>query len=257
MALITLTTDFGESDHYVGTLKAEILSKNPQQVIVDISHRIKSCDLAHGAFVVKSAMPAFPAGTVHVVAVDSIGNQGDAQLAVELEEHFILLTDNGLLGLISDEEPKRVVVLPREEVNPSPFPTRDILAPAALELAQGRDLAELGSLVENYHRVLGRRMRANKEQILGHVIRVDHYGNLITNIDQESFCQYADGRRFQVIIGRENFTRINHSINETGSGDCFLIFNSLGLLEIGINKGRASQLLGLKFDSPVKIVFDS
>ena len=256
MALITLTSDFGESDHYVGAVKASILGINHQQAIVDITHNVQNFDLAHGAFVMRASFRSFPAGTVHIVAVDSVGNQGDKQLAVQLEDHFFLLTDNGLLGLISDSEPQAVVQLNLPDEKASAFPARDILGPAAAKLANGTAIEELGTVVEDYQRMLGRKLRATKEQIQGHVIRVDHYGNLITNIEREVFCQLSKDKRFRVVIGREQFRRINESINETGSGDCFIIFNSLGLLEIGINKGHAAQLLGLRFDSPVKIIFE-
>ncbi len=256
MALITLTSDFGESDHYVGAVKASILGVNHNLSIVDLSHNIQNFDLAHGAFVVRASFRSFPKGTVHVVAVDSIGNRGDKQLAVQLEDHFFLVTDNGLLGLISDVEPQAIVELAYKGEKPSPFPVRDILGPAAARLADGIDIQELGNPVEGYKRMLGRKLRATKEQIQGHVVRVDHYGNLITNIEQKVFCEFSKGKRFTVVIGREQFKRINDSINETGSGDCYIIFNSLGLLEIGINKGHASELLGLRFDSPVKIILE-
>lgn len=256
MALITLTSDFGESDHYAGALKASILTINPAQTIVDISHRIQNFDLAHGAFVLGAAFRSFPEGSIHIIAVDSIGNTGDKQLAVHLEQHFFLLTDNGLIGLISEEEPQVVVELSIDGQDASNFPARDILGPAAARLSQGQSIEQLGRKIGEYKRMRGRYLRANKEQILGHVIRVDHYGNLITNINKEVFCKLSEGKRYKVVIGRESFKRIHQSINETGSGDCFLIFNSLGLLEVGINKGHASQLLGLKFDSPVKIIFE-
>ena len=257
MALITLTSDFGESDHYVGAVKASILGINHQQPIVDITHNIQNFDLAHGAFVIRASFRSFPPGTVHLVAVDSVGNQGDKQLAVQLDDHYFLLTDNGLLGLISDSEPQTVVELNSEQDKPSAFPARDILGPAAAKLANDTAIEELGPTIEDYKRMLGRRLRATKEQIQGHVIRVDHYGNLITNIEQEVFCEFSKGKQFKVVIGREQFKRINESINETGSGDCYIMFNSLGLLEIGINKGHAAELLGLRFDSPVKILFEN
>ncbi len=256
MALITLTSDFGESDHYVGGLKASILSINPQLTVVDISHKIQNFDLAHGAFVLRAAIKSFPIGSIHIIAVDSIGNTGDKQLAVHLAGHFFLLTDNGLLGLISEEEPDAVVELTWEQSEISSFPARDILGPAAARLANGEDISALGTVKEDFKKMMGRHLRANKEQILGHVIRVDHYGNLITNIDEEVFYKLSEGKRFRVVIGREQFKRIHPAISETGSGDCYIIFNSLGLLEVGINKGHASELLGLRFDSPIKIIFE-
>lgn len=255
MAIITLTSDFGESDHYVGALKGTILSAIPSQVLVDISHQIQNFDLAHGAFVLRSAFPTFPRGTIHLVAVDTVGNKGNSHLAVQLEGHFFLLADHGLLGLLSEQEPQMVVELPAEQGSGA-FPALEILAPAAIELANGTPVKKLGNPKSEYNKMVGRQMRVNKNQIIGHVLRVDHYGNLITNIRQEEFCRLNQGNGYSILIGREQFRRLNNSINETGSGDCFIMFNSMGLLEVGINKGNASQLMGLKFDSPVKITFE-
>jgi S-adenosylmethionine hydrolase len=256
MAIITLTSDFGESDHYVGALKGTILTADPSQVIVDITHHIQNFDLSHGAFVLKSSYPTFPNGSIHLVAVDTVGNQGNTQLAVQLDDHFFLLNDHGLLGLISDDEPQTVVELPWSQEQPSTFPALEVLAPAAIALAKGTSIKKLGKHRSEYHKMVGRRMRANKHEIIGHVVRVDHYGNLITNIGKEEFYRLNKGKEYTILIGREKFRRLNNSINETGSGDCFVIFNSLGLLEVGINKGNASELMGLKFDSPIKISFE-
>jgi len=256
MPVITITSDFGEVDHYTGALKAGILSINEDQAIVDISHKIQQFDLAHGAFVVRSVFRDFPEGSIHLIAVDSHGNNGDAYLGVYLEQHYFLVTDHGILGLLSDQVPDLVVKLDPAGEGSSAFPAKEIMAPAAAKLANGTALEDLGTPVEDYKRMIGRHLRANKDQILGHVVRVDHYGNLITNITRDVFCKLSKGKRYQIIIGREPFRRVHDSINETGSGDCFLIFNSLGLLEIGINKGNAAELLGLRFDSPVKIILE-
>ena len=257
MAIITLTSDFGESDHYVGALKGALLSANPTQVIADISHQIASFDLAHGAFVLRSAFPAFPKGSIHLVAVDSAGNQQSRHLAVKLRDHLFLMADHGLLGLISDEEPQMVVELPSDGATSTTFPSLEVLVPAATQLAKGTPIEKLGTPVEDYHKMVGRHMRVNKTEIIGHVIRVDHYGNLITNIKQEEFCRLHQDNKFTILIGREKFRRLNNNINETGSGDCFILFNHMGLLEVGINKGNASELMGLQFDAPIKITFEN
>ena len=196
MAIITLTSDFGESDHYVGALKGTILSSIPSQILVDISHNIQNFDLAHGAFVLKSAFPSFPKGSIHLVAVDTVGNQNNSFLAVQYEDHFFLLTDHGLLGLICEDEPQMVVELKWSEETPSAFPALEVLAPAAIELANGTSIAKLGKKTIDYKKMVGRQMRSNKQQIIGHVVRVDHYGNLITNIYREAFCELSKNKAF-------------------------------------------------------------
>ena len=211
--------------------------------------------MAHGAFVLRSAIASFPKGSIHLVAVDTVGHRGNSYLSVLLDGHYFLLPDHGMLGLLSDGDPELVVELPVPQEKPSAFPALDVLVPAAIALANGKSMKELGTPTTEYHKMVGRQMRIHKDQIIGHVVRVDHYGNLITNIQREEFCNLSQGKQYTILIGREQFRQLNQSINETGSGDCFVIFNSMDLLEIGINKGNASELMGLQFDSPIKITF--
>ena len=256
MAIITFISDFGYSDHYVAAVKGKILQINPNQQIIDISHSIEHFDIAHGSYVLKMAFKDFPEGTVHIVAVDSNGGPGEQIVALKLEGHFFVGVDNGLFGLISDAEPGEIVSLNSDEVRRSSFPARDLMATAAAKIAQGVPLPELGTPVEAVKRLLGRSMRATKKQISGHVIRVDHYGNLITNIEQTAFKILSKGKNYSIRFGRESFSKVHDAISQTGNGDIFIIFNSLGLLEIGINKGSASELLGLRYDNPINIIFE-
>lgn len=256
MAIITFISDFGYSDHYVAAVKGKILQVNPAQQIIDISHSIEHFDIAHGSYVLKMVFKDFPQGSVHMVAVDSNGASGEKIVALKLEEHFFIGVDNGLFGLVSDAEPSEVVALNTEDNKAHSFPARDIMAAAAAKLAQGAPLSELGTSVDSVKRLLGRSMRATKKQIAGHVIRIDHYGNLITNIEKTAFDILSKGKNYAIRFGRENFSKVNDAISQTGNGDIFIIFNSLGLLEIGINKGSASELLGLRHDNPVNIIFE-
>lgn len=254
MAIITLLTDSGDSDHYAGAIKARIIGINPNVTIIDISHRIMPCDIAHGAYVLKSVFRDFPKGTIHVVGVDSTGNRDDQFLALQLEDHFFLGVDNGLLGLISDRPHQQVVQLPK--TGETTFPEKDVLAPAAARLAAGEALNKIGTPLETFRKMLNRQVKATRKIIAGHVMRVDNYGNLITNINKVDFDILTKGRNYTVQFGGEKFRRVHTNYFQTEQGDCFLIFNSMGLLEIGIYKGNASELLGLQYDSPVNITFD-
>ncbi len=256
MAIVTLLTDSGESDHYVAAIKARILGINPGVKIVDISHSIGSSDIAHGAFVLKSVFRDFPKGTVHLVGVDAAGNRGDAFIGVQLEDHYFLGVDNGLLGLISDKPHQAVVEL--NMINPitTTFPEKEILAPAAARLASGVALLDIGVLMNSFKKSIARFVKATKKQISGHVIRVDNFGNLITNIPKDAFDTLSAGKTYTIQFGGEKFRRIHTNYHQTEQGDCFLVFNSLSYLEIGIYKGNASELLGLTYDSPVNIIFE-
>lgn len=256
MAIVTLLTDSGESDHYVAAIKAKILSVNPGVKIVDISHRIAPCDIAHAAFVLKSVFKDFPKGTVHLVGVDATGSRGDSFIALQLDDHFFVGVDNGLFGLISDKAQQNGVEL--NTINPiiSIFPEKDILANVAAKLASGISINDLGKSIGTFKRMIGRFVKATKKQIAGNVIRIDNFGNLITNIPKDAFDTLSKGKKYTIQFGGEKFRRIHTNYHQADQGDCFLIFNSLDLLEIGIYKGNASELLGLSYDSSVNIIFE-
>ncbi len=256
MAIITFLTDSGESDHYVAAMKAKILGINPGVTLIDISNRIAPCDIAHGAYVLKSVYNDFPKGTVHLVGVDSSGNRDEVYLALQLDDHFFVGVDNGFFGLISDKTHQQVVQL--NSINPiqTTFAEKDILAPAAAKLASGVAITTLGKPLQSYRKMINRQVKATKRIIAGHVLRVDNFGNLITTINKVDFDILTKGRSYTIQFGGEKFRRIHTNYNQTEQGECFLLFNSMGLLEIGIYKGNASELLGLQYDSPVNITFD-
>lgn len=256
MAIVTLLTDSGKSDHYAGAIKAAILKVNPGINIVDISHQVDACDIAHGAFLLRSVFRDFPKGTVHLVGVDAVGNPGDAFIALQLEDHFFVGVDNGLFGLISSKSHQQLVALNTITTVESTFPEKDIMAPASAKLASGVAITSLGKPMTTFKKMIDRHVKATRKLIAGHVIRVDHYGNLITNIPKTDFDILSKGKNFTVQFGGEKFRKIHTNYNQTEQGDCFLIFNSQGFLEIGIYKGNATELLGLIYDSPISITFD-
>jgi S-adenosylmethionine hydrolase len=256
MAIVTLLTDSGESDHYVAAIKARIISVNPGIRIVDLTHQIKSADIAHAAFVLRAVFRDFPKGTVHLIGVDSTGNRNDAYIALKLEDHYFVGCDNGLLGLISDKPHQQLATL--NTINPivTTFPERDIFAAAAAKLASGVDITSLGPPMPMFRKMIDRQVKATKKQISGTIIRVDAMGNLITNIPKEAFDILSKDKTYTIQFGGEKFRRINTQYHQAEQGECFILFNSLGLLEIGINRGNASQLLGLDYDNMVNIFFD-
>lgn len=253
MAIITFTSDFGLQDGYIAIVKAKILSSDPNATIVDISHLVEPANLPEAAFLLASTYNQFPKGTVHITAIDSVGSKGDEYIAVELNDHFFVGTNNGLLSLVAEVAPTKVVKI---ENDISTFPARDVFANAAVKLANGSALSELGSDLVDFKRLIGRSVRATRKEIAGTVLKVDHYGNLITSIHKKDFDILSKDKTYTIKFGRQEATSVNLQSNEADPGDWFVLFNHLGLLEIGIRNGNASQLLGLKFDSPVWIKFD-
>jgi S-adenosyl-L-methionine hydrolase (adenosine-forming) len=256
MAIITLLTDSGESDHYVAAIKAKIISINPGIRIVDISHKISPCDIGHAAFVLRAVFREFPKGTVHLIGVDSAGTKGDHYVAAQLEDHFFVGADNGIFGLLTEKSHQQLAALNVPGGKASTFPERDVFAVAAAKLASGVSLTDLGKPLPSFRRMIDRQVKATKKQITGTIVRVDNFGNLVTNIPQEVFAVLSKDKAFTVQFAGEKFRRINSHYHQAEQGECFIVFNSLGFLEIGIFKGNASELLGLGYDSAVNIVFD-
>jgi len=256
MAIITFMSDFGMSDHYVSAVKAKILSTNPSLRIIDISHEIEPFNIAHAAYVLKHVYRDFPKGTIHIVAVNSHGEKNKRYLCFKIDDHFFLGPDNGIFSLVCQSEPSMIAELFNSENDITSFPAKDILAKNAALIASGSSMNDIGAFTKDYLQKIDRKFRATKKQISGNVIKVDYYGNLIANIEEEVFNVLRKDRKFLIQFGREKMDKVNISYNDVDDGDCFAIFNSLGLLEIGINKGNASRLLGLKYDSAVSIIFE-
>jgi S-adenosylmethionine hydrolase len=256
MAIVTLLTDSGESDHYVAAIKAKIISINPGIRLEDISHKIKASDIAHAAFVLRAVFRDFPKGTVHLVGVDATGNRGDVYLALQLEDHYFVGCDNGLFGLISERPHQHLIELNTINNITTTFPEREVFAPAAAKLASGVAITSLGKQMASFKKMIDRQVKATKKQITGSVIRVDNAGNLITNITKRTFDTLSKGKGYTIHFGGEKFKRIHLQYNQADQGECFIVFNSIGLMEIGIFKGNASQLLGLEYDSMVSVIFD-
>jgi S-adenosyl-L-methionine hydrolase (adenosine-forming) len=254
MAVITFLSDFGYTDHYVAAVKAKLLSLDADCKIVDITHAIEPYNIAHAEYVLGSVYHEFPEGTVHLVGVDTQRNKDGRFHAARHKGHYFLMPDNGLLSLITDGQPELVVELNAEDPY-MPFPVKDLLAPAAVYLAKGGDIEVLGERTFNIRQLLNRQLRLNDHSITGHVIHVDRYGNLITNITRDSVDTIAHGRTFTIHFGRETIGRIHPNYSHIDDGECCCIFNSLNQLCIGINKGHAAELLGLGFDSQIDVRF--
>ncbi|OYX10300.1 MAG: S-adenosyl-l-methionine hydroxide adenosyltransferase [Algoriphagus sp. 32-45-6] len=254
MALVTFLSDFGEKDFYVPAVKAKMFSINPQLSIVDISHAVEAYDLEHAAFLLRSTFREFPRGTVHLVGINTTGAMTQGYIGAKLEDHIFIGPNNGIFSLLADQDPGILVQFADIHVKDSTFPTRDILAPIAAKVASGAAIHDFGGPLSNFRKLMPRHAKATKEQIIGHVIRIDQYGNLITNIRREVFEKLNPGK-FSIQFGRETVSKIQTGYDQVEAGDPFAFFNSLDLLEIGIHIGHAGILLGLKRDSVVYINF--
>lgn len=250
---ITLTADFGRRDHYEAAVRATVKARNAQIEFTNISLEIEQYNIVHGAFVLRSVYDIFPKGSVHIFAVNAHGASDVRYLACKLHEHYFIGPDNGFLSLISEEDPSSVVRI--DDGAAYAFPARDLFADVALRLMQSESLHELGEETESPRRMLARQLKVTKDQIMGNVVHIDHYGNLITNIDKGNFDKVRDKRDFEIRFFREKVRKLSESYAQVDPGDCLVLFNAQGLLEIAINQGNAAELLGLHYDSPVYVRF--
>jgi S-adenosylmethionine hydrolase len=253
MGLITLLTDFGYRDHYVAALKARLLHLAPGLPVVDISHGVEPFNIAHAVHVLQAVFRDFPAGTVHVIGVDDhgVGPEPGWQVAL-FKGHYFVAGDNGILALLTSGAPEQLVALPAAI---TASPTRDVLLPAAVALAQGAALTDLGPLVTTFHQLNNRQVRLQDHRVTGHVAHVDHYGNLITNISRTAVEAVGHGRGFTIHFGRDVVHELHPHFSAAPPGEAVAVFNSQDCLCLGICQGNASELLGLHFDSQVDVRF--
>lgn len=256
MPLITLLTDFGYTDHYLASLKASLLRGEPSSKIIDISHSIQKFNLPGAAFTLQSVFREFPEGTIHLVSVNAQSRRENIFVITKIEGHLFVGRDNGLFSLISESEPEFIIELDNEDNLVSTFPAKAILAPAVIELCKGRKPEELGTAIPELQKMLNRQPRLTHNQIIGQVIHVDTYGNLITNIEKKAFDGIGKGRGFTISFSREKLNGLSKSYSSRDAGDCLALFNHNGIMEIAINLGNASELLGMHYNSPVMINFE-
>lgn len=254
MPVITLLSDFGLSDHFAASVKAKILSLNPSQSFIDISHSIELGNYLQASYIFNSCFKDFPQNTIHLFSINSLYNRSPRFIAVLYKDMYFIGPDNGFLGLIISDGSHKTFDINLESII-SPFPAKDILAPAAAKLSSGIPIESIGKERDDFERMMPISLRATKEQIIGTVIFIDIQGNLVTNIDFRTFEILSKDKKFELKYGREYTSNINILYSDVEPGDSFVLFNSSGFLEIGINQGNASNLLGLDYNSPIIVKF--
>jgi len=253
MPLVTFTSDYGLQDHYVAAVKAKILSDDTTTQIIDVSHLVNPLDVAHGAFIIKNVYQDFPKGSIHFIAVGTTAAQCDRFIVAEIDEHFFVAPDNGILSMISNGEKLKASLI-SENVKDS-FPAKNIMAEAVFKLRTHKSLDVFNNSFLDYKETKNRIASFKDDNISGHIIHIDYYGNAITNISEDIFHAVRHDRGYTISFKRENINRIYHSYNEVGEADCVILFNAANLLEIAIKQGSAYQLLGLRFGDAVNIQF--
>jgi len=269
--LVTITTDFGTQDAYVPAMKGTMLSICPDARLVDVTHDISPQDVMETAFVLQSACPYFPDGSVHLVVVDPGVGTGRRAVAVRDGNRCFVAPDNGILPLVLDSDaPDAAVELDNPDMwrtsTPSTtFHGRDIFAPAAAHLAAGTPLPDLGSPVDSLKPLNWARPTVDTQTVQGWIAHVDHFGNCITNIRRSTLAEalsidelppLGDLPSVKAYAGSGTVSALRSTYGDVPEGDPLLLFGSTGFLEIGVNSGSAAELLDIHKGDSLKLVFD-
>jgi len=255
--IITLTTDYGTNDHLVGTLKGVILKISPDVDIVDITHNVTPYDLLDGALAIGSAYSYFPARTIHVVVIDPGVGTERRPLLVSGETQYFVAPDNGVLSLVYDREASILVRHANVEhyyLHPvsKTFHGRDVFAPIAAWLAKGSQAASMGDEITDYKKFAMPRPKSVDGARKGVVLRVDSFGNLITNFRTEDLPAKAiEDSALQLQIGTQTVSRLVDTFAKGNPGETFAYIGSNGFVEIGVNRGSASKALNVGRGAPV------
>jgi len=264
-SIITLLTDYGINDEYVGVMKGVILSVNPSATIIDISHHIDPQDLVQAAYLIKSTYKYFPKGTVHVIVVDPGVGSDRAIVALEMRGHIFIVPDNGVSTLLMEEaEVDSIIRLDNpsyflESVSQT-FQGRDIFAPVAAHISRGVEINKLGKPIDQRDLVrlsIQKPFISDKGELIGTVVSIDRFGNLITNIELsslEKFCEKSKEKELKVWIGESKITGLSKSYESVNSQSPLVIIGSRGFLEIAVNCGSARRHFMAAKGDTVRIV---
>ncbi len=273
-AVITLITDTGDIDYYIGSVKGAILSECPGAQIIEISKSVKPFHIDEAAYLLKNSWLHFPKGTAHIVLVENRTVTARRILISEHEGHFFVAPDNGIFSLLFEDRNLKIFELDKKIINPEnlPMPSRIIMAKAAARLVTGFHIGDLGHLKVDIFRKLEKSPVITDNAIRGSVVYIDAYHNVITNIRKDLFEKQVQQKNFSIALKRlrrireigyvpelygdgraDHISEINNDYSDVSEGEKLCLFNSNGYLVIAINKGNAAGLLGLDLDSIVQV----
>lgn len=256
MSVITLTSDWGLKDHYLGAVKGKLLKLLPDTQLVDISHQVPPFSSIQAAFVLKNCYRDFPEGSIHILAVNTEESDKFPHCILEIDKQYFIGTDNGTFSLIFDKKPERIIELDiLQDSNHFTFSTYDRFIKAAVELVNGTDMEKLGDKREKLLEKISFNPVTEGNIMKGMVIYIDNYQNVITNITEEKFSKFGKNRKFDIHLRGESLNKIHTSYSDVPVGDIVALFGTHGHLEIAVNQGNASNLLGLYLDRSLRIEF--
>lgn len=278
MAIITLTTDFGTKDYFVSSIKGAILKELSDVTIIDISHEVSPYDLSEAAYIIRNSYDEFPKGTIHIIGVNALSTPEQRPICARINGHYFICGDNGILSLICQnhlpDEIYEITIHP-EEIE-SLFPVKNCFVPVACHLARGglptllgnkrTEIKQLNELKPVYR---------EDKYLMAHVIYIDHFGNVVTNLTRSYFEEVANGRSYKILLRQKDYSITditviyNHyhdAIHDFGKefqalGNTMCLFNSADFLEVTLYKSNpavssgANQLMGLKKGDTITVEF--
>jgi len=259
--IVTLLTDFGIRGPYVAAMKGALLRHCPAARIVDICHDIEAHDVLQASFVLAQAAEHFPAGTVHVVVVDPGVGTGREIIAAAFGQQTYLFPDNGVITMVAEAQPLQAMAvvrnpkyLPSEQAVSSTFHGRDLFAPLAGHLVRGTRITDLGPMPETYKLIDVSKPFYDDDEIVGSVVYVDRFGNLISNITARILSRrWPDPNDAEVLCDATPVGPVRATYGQTDRGQLLALINSMGLVEVAANTGRACDVLGAGVGSEVRL----
>lgn len=257
MAVVTLTTDWKNNDYYVGSVKGKILSYDQSINIIDITHQVQPFNSMQAAFILRNCFQEFPKGTIHIVGVNAALSRKVPLLIIEKEQHFFLSSDTGFPDLLFPDEKPKVYKYDLTGTDGDNFASLNTFISVMKRLLEKEKPDKIGTLTTDYVSRIPFVPTFENNLINGSVIYIDSFCNAITNINKELFERVGKGQPFEIFVQSNHYRlkKINDTYAQSEPGELLAIFNSVGLLEIAINSGRASELLNLDLNSAIRIKF--
>ena len=254
--IISLTTDFGLADHYVGVMKGVMASIDPSLQVIDICHEIPACSVAEGAFVIAQSCQFFPAGTVHLVVVDPGVGTSRRPIVVESVGHYFVAPDNGVLSQVYEKAPfqARVIDAGRHALQPisRTFHGRDVFAPVAARLAAGQPVEEFGELAASCVQLASTIPQETAPgKWLGRILRIDRFGNIVTSFREELLPQV--GTSFLLLTGKLEVSSRAEAYGQAEGGKAFAIAGSSGYIEVSVARQSAAKLAGVRVGDSIEL----
>ncbi len=274
MSIITLTTDYGLKDHFVGALKGKIISEFPEAKIIDISHEIDPFNIAEASYILQASFANFPKGTVHLIGVDAERNTENEHVAMQWNDQFFVCADNGILSMLTQRIlPQKIVAINIHDRLPENATDMDVFKTVACHLAKGGTLNVIGKEITELKSITDFQPIVSKDgnSIKGNVIYIDHFGNIVFNISKKQFLELSKGRTYEIVMKPKSIKTILPNYSSVAISDKFpikyyegeklAIFNEAGFLEIAIFRsnpktvGSAASLLGFSYRDTITINF--